>query len=235
MMLIDLDELDRVFQGRLLWSTKGMNASWLRRADYLGDARESIKSEVHALVARKLGFASAGPVRMLTHLRTWGYCFNPVTFYYCYAEDGSSLEAIVAEITNTPWKERHAYALDVRGKHPATTTHTFAKDFHVSPFMPMQQTYAWRLGAPSQHLFVHMKNYSAGNQSAEASEATHMFDATLALRRTEISSAALSRVLFTYPFITLKVVAGIYWHALRLRLKGTPFHAHPQGSPKAIS
>ncbi|MFO0855814.1 MAG: DUF1365 domain-containing protein [Phycisphaerales bacterium] len=230
MMFIDLCELDQVFKGRMFWSTKWPNVSWLRRSDYFGDPSQTIDSQVRQYVSKRLGFAPTGPVRMLVHLRTWGYCFNPVSFYYCYDESGHSVEAIVADITNTPWNERHAYALDVRGKDANKLVHSFEKAFHVSPFMPMDQEYKWKLGVPSQTLFVHMKNHDQGG-----SQARHMFDATLVLRRTEISTRSLARVLTIYPFVTLAVVLGIYWHALQLWLKRVPFHTHPSKRAKAAA
>ena len=82
-----------------------------RRSDYLGDPAVPLADAVRALVAERLGSAPQGPIRLLTHLRTFGHCFNPVSFYYCFAADGERLEAIVAEVTNTPWGERHAYVL----------------------------------------------------------------------------------------------------------------------------
>lgn len=229
MMYLDLSELDLVFKGRWFWSTSSPNISWLSRADYFGDRKHSIESEIKRFVCASLGFAPSGTVRMLTHLRTWGYCFNPVTFYYCYDSAGTVLEAIVAEITNTPWKDRHAYALDMREK-PANACHTFSKSFHVSPFMSMEQDYKWQLGEPLEKVFVHMKNYTA----CRADERP-IFGATLAMRRTEISAQSLARVLVAYPFITIAVVLGIYWHALRLRLKRTPFHPHPSTKTKVTA
>ncbi len=230
MMYLDLSELETVFRGRWFWSIKSPNVSWLRRADYFGDPAKNIESEVKRFVDASLGFVPPGPVRMLTHLRTWGYCFNPVTFYYCYDASGESLEATVTEITNTPWKERHAYALDMRGKDANTTRHAFAKSFHVSPFMPMEQDYEWRLGQPADKLFVHMKNHTTGSDQEH-----HIFDATLVLRRTDISTRSLARVLVTYPLITVSVILGIYWQAFRLRLKRTPFHPHPKVAARAVA
>jgi DUF1365 family protein len=115
MLYLDLDELDRVFAGRWLWSVNRRNLAQFRRSDYLGDPTIPLAEAVRARVREALGRAPTGPIRLLTHLRYFGHCFNPVSFYYCYAEDGTTLDTIVAEITNTPWKERHSYVLPVAG------------------------------------------------------------------------------------------------------------------------
>lgn len=220
MMYLDLGEIDRVFRGRLLWSVESPNVSWWRRADYLGDPERPLDDAVRERVAAEIGRAPSGPIRMLTHLRTWGTCFNPVTMYYCFDDAGQRVEAIVAEITNTPWNERHAYVLDARGAGSSggSTRFKFDKEFHVSPFMPMRQRLDWRFGTPGARLGVHMRNEEPGGR---------VFDATLALHRKEISRASLSAALVRYPWNTARVVARIHAEALRLWIKRTPVHPHP--------
>ena len=220
MAWIDLAELDTVFRGRWLWSAKRPALAWFKRADYLGDPGKPLDAEVRDLVQRETGARPRGPVRLLTHLRCFGHCFNPVSFYYCYDEADTHVETIVAEITNTPWKERHAYVLPAResigrggGLH-----FRFDKRFHVSPFMPMDMGYDWRFGAPGERIAVHMENRSGESQ---------VFDATLALERREIAFASLAAALLRFPFATLRVSAAIHWQALRLWAKGVPLHDHP--------
>jgi DUF1365 family protein len=144
-----------------------------------------------------------------------------VSFYYCYAPGGGELETIVAEVHNTPWGETHCYVLDRaldegRGR---LRRYRFAKGFHVSPFMPMEQGYDWRFVEPGDKLAVHMRNLEAGRVA---------FDASMTLERRELSPASLRGALARYPFMTGKVIGAIYWQALRLWLKRTPFHAHPR-------
>lgn len=220
MVWLDLAELDAVFRGRWLWSTRAPALAWLRRADYLGDPGVPLEQAVRDRVERDLGRRPTGPVRLLTMLRTFGHCFNPVSFYYCYDAGAQHVEAIVAEITNTPWNERHEYVLPASAREPgmATLRFRFGKAFHVSPFMPMQIEYDWRFTPPGARLVVHMQNRCAGRT---------MFDATLALERREIDGASLALALLRFPFASLGVLRAIYWQALRLKLKRVPFYAHP--------
>jgi len=215
MAYLDLAELDEVFRGRWLWSARRPALAWFNRADYLGDAALPLDEAVRERVWRETGTRPRGPIRLLTHLRMFGHCFNPVSFYYCFDARGERVETVVAEITNTPWKERHAYVLPVRG---GEMRFRFGKSFHVSPFMPMAQQYDWRFGAPGPRLAVHMENHD---------ERGKVFDATLALERREIGSAALAGALVRHPFLTLQVLGAIHWQALWLWAKRVPVHAHP--------
>jgi uncharacterized protein len=220
MVWLDLAELEQVFAGRWLWSARRPALARFRREDYLAPHDRPLDVAVRDLVAARTGRRPAGPVRMLAHLRYFGVCFNPVAFYYCYDGDGA-LEAVVAEVSNTPWQERHAYVLPVAtaADDGRTRLWRFGKDFHVSPFMPMDMDYEWRFDTPGERLNVHMLNRRDGRP---------VFDATLTLARRPIQAATLAAALARFPLITVGVVARIYWQALRLWLKRTPFHAHPE-------
>jgi DUF1365 family protein len=223
MVWLDLAELDSVFRGRWFWSTRRRALAWFRRSDYLGDPAISLDEAVRTRVTQARGVRPTGPIRMLAQLRNYGHCFNPVVFYYCYDATDSRVESIVAEITNTPWRERHSYVLPVAADAGAGNPLRFdlAKQFHVSPFMPMDLDYHWQFNVPGERLAVHMENRRDGNS---------IFDATLSLSRQPITGGSLAFVLLRFPLSTLRVVGAIYWQALRLWLKRLPLHVHP-GSP----
>jgi uncharacterized protein len=201
MAYIDLDELPNLLNGRLIKQRPGLVR--FRHSDYLGE------DQVRATVERELGEAPEGPIRLLTHLRTLGHCFNPVSFYYCFAPDGHTLHSIVAEVTNTPWGERHEYVLAAANR--TVNAGHFDKALHVSPFMPMDQRYTWRASAPGKTLSVHIESEQDGERA---------FDATLSLTRKPLGYRGLARP-------TLRLLALIYGHGFALKLKGVPIQPHP--------
>ncbi len=220
LLYLDLAELDTVFAGRRFWSIGRRNLAEFRRSDYLGDPSVPLDTAVRERVRAALGRAPEGPIRMLAHLRYFGHCFNPVAIYYCYAPDGETLETIVAEITNTPWRERHAYVLpvDAADAHGSAREWRFDKRFHVSPFLPMDRRYRWRFTTPGDALRVHM-DVLAGD--------TPDFDATLVLERRPIDGRNLARLLVRHPLMTIKVVAAIHWQAFLIWLARNPVYDHP--------
>ena len=226
MVWLDLTELSQAFRGRWLWSASRPAVARFRREDYLGPQDRSLETAVRDLVAARTGQRPVGAVRVLTHLRYFGYCFNPVTFYYCYDTE-DRLETVVAEVTNTPWKERFQYVLPLNAAGHTGDMHEwrFAKQFHVSPFLPMDMDYEWRCNTPRDALAVHIKNHRDGHE---------VFAATLALRRAPLTGRSLAAALAGFPFLTALVVARIHWQALRLWLKGNRFHLHP-GKPLRAS
>jgi uncharacterized protein len=226
LMYVDLAELPQLFDGHPLWSARRRAVARFRRADYLGDPAVPLDVAVRELVQERLGFRPAGPVRMLAHLRCLGHCFNPVVFYWCFAPDAGGedsgrerVEAVVAEVTNTPWGERHAYVVAGDGNADHVLESRQPKALHVSPFMAMEMTYRWRVATPGERLAITIENRDDDD--------TLVFGARLALRRREIGRGALTRVLVRHPAMTLRVLAGVYGQALRLRVKGARWHAHP--------
>ena len=225
LLYLDLHELDTVFERRWLWSTNRPNLAWFRRADHLGDANIPLAECVRGLVEERTGSRPLGAIRLLTHLRYFGYGMNPVSFYYCFDAADRHVEYIVAEINNTPWREQHCYVVGpLRPGEPLQAQ--FDKDFHVSPFLSMEQRYFWSFSPPGNDLSVHMTNHEA-NQS--------LFLADMRLERRSISSRGLASVLVRFPLMTAKVIAAIYWQALRLRWKRCPFYPHPKHAMRTPS
>jgi uncharacterized protein len=220
MMYLDLAELDEVLGLHPLYG-RGANIATFRRRDHLGSLDLPLDTTVRDLVGRRTGRRPIGPIRLLTHLRYFGHCFNPVSFYYCYDGADRDLECIVAEVHNTPWHEEYCYVCDVRtgARRGGWFGFEMDKRFHVSPFMPMAQRYLWRFRRPAGVLGVYMQSFQAGRR---------VFDAKLTLRREPMTRSNLSRVLWRYPAMTVKVVAAIHAQALRLSRKGAPFYVHPR-------
>ncbi len=221
LLYLDLAEVPAVFALHPLYSAHRPAAAWLRRADHFGDPAVPLSESVRRVVAERTGARPAGPVAMLANLRYFLCDMNPVSFFYCFDAAGQRVETIVAEIHNTPWGERHLYVLpaaDGTGEG-GRRRFRFRKTFHVSPFFDMDYDYDWRFTAPGANLAVHMENLRAGRRE---------FDATLTLARREIDRAALTRVLVRYPLMSARVLAAIYWQALRLWAKGCPFFPHPR-------
>jgi uncharacterized protein len=218
LLYLDLGELDGLLGGRLVADCPGLLR--FRRTDYLGDPSVPLEDAVRILVEQRTGRAPTGPIRVLTQPRTFGHCFNPVSFYYCFTPQGQ-LDATLAEVTSTPWGERHAYVLGRSGVSPVLAASS-VKQLHVSPFMGMEQRYLWRVATPGATLSVHIESQEQGRRA---------FDATLALRRSPLTRDALARVTARYPVATLRVLALIYGHALALKLKGVPSHPRPRVSP----
>ncbi|WP_374603355.1 DUF1365 domain-containing protein [Arenimonas sp.] len=225
-LYLDLAELDQVFAGRWLWSVDRPNLAQLRRRDYFGDPALPIDTAVRDHVQSVRGTRPTGPIRLLTHARYFGKTMNPVSFYYGFADDGETLDWVLAEITNTPWNQRHAYLLqvseaEVRG---GALHWGFDKTFHVSPFMPMQRRYRWVFQPPGESLRVHMEVLRGDERE---------FDATLVMERRPLAGNTLASCLARYPLLTAKVGAAIYWQAARLWFKRTPFHPHPDTLPRS--
>lgn len=217
MMYVDLDELPTLFSRHWFWSVNKAAVARFRRERHLGSG--DLKTAVKDLVVAQAGFRPAGPVRLLTNFACFGYWFNPVSFYYCFAADGESVEAIVVEVNNTPWGEQHCYVESCRSfAQDKPWRFEVAKRMHVSPFMPMNVNYTWALQRPAKRLSVFMANRVAGKCN---------FNATLRLQRKEITSHTLARVLLCYPFQTATTIFRIHWQALRLWLKGVPVSPHP--------
>lgn len=229
MYAIRLDEWDRISGLHPGVSTRHPNRVWFRRRDYFQPGNGSLDAAVRRHVEIATGHCPDGPIELVTHPRYWGWLFNPVSFYFCYEADADQQAnpvpcAILAQITNTPWEQRHSYvlsggAITEGGDGWRSRRYRFAKQFHVSPFNPMEQDYEWLFGFHPEGLRVHMN--VRGREGK-------VFDATLTTARQRLSPELVRQALRRFPAETIKATAGIYLNAFRLRRKGVPFHDHPR-------
>ncbi len=219
-LYLDLDELPALMDVHPMWSAKGFAPGWFRRQDYFDQGTSPLAQAIRDKVFSSSGIMPTGPVRLLTHPRYWGVCFNPVSFYYVFDATGQNLEWVVADVMNTPWREKHPYVLgpfgapDAQGGWQPITP----KVFHVSPFMEMDMEYRWTVRPPEEKLLVVIANHDSEGQ---------LFQASLALNRQPWTGAGLGRLLWAYPWQSMKVINGIYWQALKLWAKKVPFVPHP--------
>ena len=215
LLWLNLDEID------LLESTvKGFSAkSWaplrFKRSDYFGDPDKSLKQSVLDKMSELAKQPLAGTVYLLGQTRTFGLYFSPVNFYYLQQDNGY-FSHLLAEVSNTPWNDRHCYLVDLAKQEDCK------KAFHVSPFNPMDMQYKWKVSQPEQSLKLTLSCHK---------EVKH-FVASINLSRIELNSKSLFNVLLRIPSMTLKTVFGIYWQALKLLLKGVPFYSHPAQGKK---
>ncbi len=224
MVHLFIDEIKEVFKKNPFWSINRLNLSTFLRKDYHNPKEEDLSKAVRKTMSEQLGYPVTGPVSVITHLRTFGYCFNPVTFYYCWDKKKNKPHSLMAEITNTPWHERYAKCFKLSEEEPDFSIHKFIKEFHVSPFIGMGIDYDWRFQGPGKKFKVDM----ILKQKNEL-----FFTAHLNLLRKPISTLNMYWALIRFPFLTFRITFGIYWHALLLKLKGCKFYPHPKNSLSA--
>lgn len=222
-LLLDLDEIDAVAARLRLFSRNRFNLFSFHDADHAAGTAEPLRAQVERHL-RDAGLPTGGAIRLLAMPRILGFVFNPLSVYFCHGHDGR-LAAILYEVSNT-FGERHSYLLPADAGADGTVRQTCAKTFHVSPFMAMDMTYAFRVAPPGERLAIAI---DAGDADGT------ILTAVLSSRRVVLTDAALARAFVTHPLLTAKVVAGILWEAARLWGKGVRVHARPAPPVQSVT
>lgn len=209
---LKLDELTNIEKQIKGFSVNhsGMSLVNFKRSDYLGNANEKLDDCVRQRMSELAKESLHGDVFMLGQVRTLGMYFSPVNFYFL-RNDNQQYTHMLAEVSNTPWNERHHYLVNLDKQDDSI------KAFHVSPFNPIDMIYKWRVQQPSQTLALHLSCYQQQKQ----------FEAALDMQKQPLTSRTLRNSLLAIPSMTIKTVVGIYWHALKLFLKRVPIYTHP--------
>jgi len=218
MVYIDLDSVNNFLKKSWFWNVNKRALISFHREDYHGKSNTDLSKSVRETIYKSVGREIKGPIRLLTHLRYFGYCFNPVSFYYCYDEKDSEVEVIMAEVTNTPWKERHSYIIQNKIGDEKNLKENFKKKLHVSPFWGMDHDYEWMFTQPGENLYVNMKNFKSNEK---------VFDATLTMKQRLFTKKELVKQVLRFPFITMVIVFRIHFQAFKLWIKKAPFFIHP--------
>lgn len=219
---LDLGELDQQLDRLWLLGRGRFAPAAIRREDHLQPEVPSLDEAVRQTVEAETGSRPVGRIGLLTQWRTFGFYFSPINLYYCF-DDDDRVDAIVAEVSNTPWGEKHSYVLwSGNQTSQRSLAYRHPKDFHVSPFMDMGLEYDWRLVGPEQRTAIHLQVLREGHAA---------FDATTQLRRRELTNRTWLSTVCRNPIPAARVLVAIYYEALRLWLKKCPFFPHPDKQP----
>lgn len=214
MMLVDLQKMEQIFSKYWLWSIYRRNLAYLKRSDHLGDPNTTLYQAVCDYLLQETNQVFNGKVYLLTNFRYYGYCFNPISVYYCY--DNDAVKYFILEVHNTPWGERQCYLLDNTN---LPKDFVVKKNMHVSPFINMDMEYLVKLRQTDTKLAINMQVVKQTQQ---------ILQAKLSLRKKKLTQLRLFAILLKYPFMTLKVIMAIHYQALLLWLKGVKVVYHPK-------
>ncbi len=218
---VDLDELDTLSDRSRLFSYNRPNIFSIRDRDHGNGSATPIRNQVVQWLANSGIEIRSGRITLLGMPRTFGYCFNPLSVFFCYRGDGS-LAVIIYEVHNT-FSQRHCYIAPVEQDRPVVRQ-TVSKRFYVSPFMEADLFYGFKVRRPTQSVAVAI--------SAAKHDQT-VFVAALQGSRRPFTDFNLVQALVRFPAAPLKVIVVIHWEALRLLIKGFRVQPRPARSTEA--